>query len=193
MDRRMSRRALLVAPLVLTASSCLFDDEEPTPTTESATPTTANSAQRTVVLPTSEQRATPTSTPRASVVPAATATPSPTPRSSPAATATATPSAPEILSPMTGLPISDRPEKPFAVQIDNAPQARPQTGLYRADVVYESPTEAGVTRFTAFFGTDLPYEIGPVRSVRQIALEVIPAHDGILVYSGASIDMTQVL
>lgn len=191
MDRRISRRAILAAPLVFTIVSCLGDDEDPTPTSVAGATATEAPARRTVVFPTAISEPTATSTPRASELPVS--TPSPTTTSSPSPEATATPTRTEARSPLTGLPVSRPVERPFGIQIDNAVEARPQTGLYRADVVYETPTEAGVTRFTAFYNSDLPYDIGPVRSVRQVALETIPAHDGILVYSGASIDMTQAL
>src|SRR5690242_2158394 len=53
---------------------------------------------------------------------------------------------------LTGVPDSggasaSRPS--IAVKIDNAPEARPQSGLDVADVVYEEVVEGGVTRFIA--------------------------------------------
>jgi hypothetical protein len=96
-------------------------------------------------------------------------------------------------SPLTGLPLDAPARKPLAVQINNEPVARPHSSIQLADIVYEYPIEDAVTRFTAFFGSILPDDIGPIRSVRIAALELIPAHDGILVYSGGSIDMTAAL
>lgn len=73
------------------------------------------------------------------------------------------------LVPLTGLPAADSAlldRRVMAVKIDNAPAARPQSGLDVAEVVYELPVEAGVTRFIALFhSTDAAY-LGPVRSAR---------------------------
>jgi Protein of unknown function (DUF3048) N-terminal domain len=43
---------------------------------------------------------------------------------------------------LTGEQIPAPPPCPMAVQINNAPGARPQIGLVDADLVYETPTEA---------------------------------------------------
>ncbi len=72
------------------------------------------------------------------------------------------------LSPLTGLPIdpalADRPIS--SVIIENHPDARPQSGLSQAGVVYEALAEGGITRFQAFFLDERPAVIGPVRSLR---------------------------
>jgi len=85
---------------------------------------------------------------------------------------------------------STPPIRPIGVQIDNAPGARPQTGLTAADLVYETPTEAQLTRYTAFYQTRAPQVVGPVRSARIVDLHVIPEYDGILAYSGASVGVS---
>jgi hypothetical protein len=71
-------------------------------------------------------------------------------------------------SPLTGLEIEPaRAERPItAVVIENHPDARPQSGLSEAGVVYEALAEGGITRFLAFFLENRPTEIGPVRSLR---------------------------
>ncbi len=56
--------------------------------------------------------------------------------------------------------------RPIAVVIENHTQARPQSGLTHADIVYETLAEGGITRFLAIFQTSNPKEIGPVRSAR---------------------------
>jgi hypothetical protein len=112
--------------------------------------------------------------------PAASPSPTPTPRPFPSPT-------PVIYhSPLTGEQVPSPPPRPIAVQIDNAPAARPQIGLVDADLVYETPTEAQLTRFTAFYQTRQPDVVGPDRSARLVDLQVIPAHDAILAFSGAS-------
>lgn len=133
----------------------------------------------------------PTATPE----PTATATPTPTPTPSPTPTPTPEPTPTPVAhrSPLTGEPMETEPPRPIAVQIDNAPLARPHTGLTQADVVYETPTEAQLTRFTALYQTKAPDVVGPVRSARLVNLEVAPAHDAMLAYSGASIGVQDLL
>lgn len=54
-----------------------------------------------------------------------------------------------------------------AVMIENHPDARPQSGLFDARVVYEAPVEANYSRFMAVFPKDMEVEkVGPVRSAR---------------------------
>jgi hypothetical protein len=61
--------------------------------------------------------------------------------------------------------------RPYAVMIDNFSNARPQSGLSSASLVYEAPAEGGVTRYLAFFDPkSTPLEIGPVRSARAYFL-----------------------
>jgi len=77
-------------------------------------------------------------------------------------------------------------ETPFLVVIENAPQARPQSGLADACLVYALPTEARITRFLASYCGDPPTAIGPVRSVRQYMLEIASDLGAILVHAGHS-------
>lgn len=60
--------------------------------------------------------------------------------------------------------IANRPI--VSVIIENSPEARPQSGLAEAGVVYEALAEGGITRFQAFFLENQPASIGPVRSLR---------------------------
>src|SRR5581483_1401572 len=57
-------------------------------------------------------------------------------------------------------------KRPFAVVVENHPDARPQSGLSQADVVYEALAEGGITRFLAIFQSQDVKSIGPVRSAR---------------------------
>jgi hypothetical protein len=56
---------------------------------------------------------------------------------------------------------------PLAVMVENAWDARPQTGLDKADVVYEALAEGGISRFMAIYITQEADVIGPVRSTRH--------------------------
>jgi hypothetical protein len=90
------------------------------------------------------------------------------------------------VAPLTGLPLGDdnlnRPS--LAAKVDNHPAARPQVALDRADIVFEQLVEGGYTRFVAIWHSDLPPEIGPVRSVRPMDPDIVSPFGGILAYSG---------
>ena len=92
----------------------------------------------------------------------------------------------QLRSPFTGEPVASL-NRVLAVKIDNIVNARPQTGLTHADVVYVLPVEGGLSRFLAIFSSDYPRVIGPVRSAREADLELLrqfgrPA----FAYSGAT-------
>jgi hypothetical protein len=71
--------------------------------------------------------------------------------------------------PLTGMPTEALPVRPaMLVKVSNSPEARPQTGLEAADVVFEELTEGGVTRFLAVFHSQPPAVVGPVRSARPV-------------------------
>jgi hypothetical protein len=58
------------------------------------------------------------------------------------------------------------------IMIENSLEARPQYGLSKASIVYESPVEANFTRFMAVFpATSEVSQIGPVRSARPYYLD----------------------
>lgn len=59
--------------------------------------------------------------------------------------------------------------RPLAVMIENSTDARPQSGLIRADAVYEIVAEGGITRFMGIFYCDAQRDdvvLAPVRSAR---------------------------
>jgi hypothetical protein len=55
---------------------------------------------------------------------------------------------------------------PLAIMVENHTEARPQSGLEKASVIYEAIAEGGITRFMALFGTHEAEKVGPVRSAR---------------------------
>jgi Protein of unknown function (DUF3048) N-terminal domain/Protein of unknown function (DUF3048) C-terminal domain len=103
---------------------------------------------------------------------AATERPAPAPRST--VTATPPPEKPKgpLLDPFTGLPVK-RLGPVLAVKIDNIVNARPQTGLRSADLMYVIPVEGGLTRFMAVFSSHVPPVVGPVRSARESDLDLL--------------------
>lgn len=59
--------------------------------------------------------------------------------------------------------------RPLAVMIENSEDARPQSGLSNADIVFETVAEGGITRFMAFFYCDVQRMdtiLAPIRSAR---------------------------
>lgn len=61
--------------------------------------------------------------------------------------------------------------RPLGVMIENEIDARPQSGLSSADVVYEAVAEGGITRFLAIFYCQDAGEIGPIRSARTYFID----------------------
>jgi hypothetical protein len=53
-----------------------------------------------------------------------------------------------------------------AVMVENSIDARPQSGLADAAVVFEAVAEGGVTRFMAVYQDTSPANVGPIRSAR---------------------------
>ncbi|HET8679092.1 MAG TPA: DUF3048 domain-containing protein [bacterium] len=75
---------------------------------------------------------------------------------------------------------------PLLIVVENTPEARPQSGLADACLVYAVPTEARITRFLASFCDAVPKVVGPVRSVRRYMLEIAVDLGAILVHAGHS-------
>jgi hypothetical protein len=75
---------------------------------------------------------------------------------------------------------------PLAVVIENHPDARPQSGLTEADIVFETYAEGGITRFLAIFHSQKSDEIGPVRSARNYFVEWADSFDAYFVHVGGS-------
>ncbi|ULL13710.1 DUF3048 domain-containing protein [Paenibacillus sp. H1-7] len=86
---------------------------------------------------------------------------------------------------VSGEPVHDRP---VTVMVENAPQARPQSGLDQADLVYEILAEGEITRFVAVYQAQAPKVIGPVRSIRPYFVKLGEALDAVIVHAGWSQD-----
>jgi hypothetical protein len=98
---------------------------------------------------------------------------------------------PPVPWPLTGVPTKagadiDRPA--LAVKIENSPDARPQTGLNAADLVWEEVVEGGIARYVAVYHSRLPEEIGPVRSVRPMDAAIAAPLKGLFAFSGGQPD-----
>ncbi len=94
---------------------------------------------------------------------------------------------PPPTAPLTGLPDpsgASRTRPALIIKIENTPEARPQTGLESADVVYEEVVDGGITRFFTVFNSTLPATVGPIRSVRPIDASLATQLGGLFAYSG---------
>lgn len=98
-----------------------------------------------------------------------------------------TPPEPEVplVWPLTGVETDEVAQRPaVAVKIENTSSARPQSGLDQADVVWETIVEFQVSRYVAVFHSQVPEEVGPIRSVRPMDPAIIAPLHGLFAYSG---------
>ncbi|MFJ7727265.1 DUF3048 domain-containing protein [Neobacillus sp. NPDC097160] len=84
-------------------------------------------------------------------------------------------------------------ERAIAVMVNNHPKARPQSGLNKADIVYEVLAEGDITRFLAVFQSEKPANIGPVRSARDYYIELAKGLGALYVAHGYSPEAKEML
>lgn len=108
--------------------------------------------------------------------------------STPVPTATPAPTPATKLSPLTGLAVApEAADRPITgVVIENHPDARPQSGLQDAGVVYEANAEGGITRFLTFFQDQRPATVGPVRSLRTYFIDWALEFNAPVAHAGGS-------
>lgn len=77
---------------------------------------------------------------------------------------------------------------PLGVMIENHTEARPQSGLSHADIVYEAVAEGGITRFLAIFYCNAAENItlAPVRSARTYYLDWVSEYDALYNHVGGA-------
>jgi hypothetical protein len=94
----------------------------------------------------------------------------------------------EFRSPLTGVLVDEAATERTitAVMIENSIDARPQSGLSSAGVVFEAIAEGGITRFLALFQEDRPTNLGPIRSARPYYVEWAKGFDAQYLHSGGS-------
>jgi hypothetical protein len=81
----------------------------------------------------------------------------------------------------------DADRAPVGVMIENSIDARPQSGLDRATVVYETLAEGGVTRFLAMYLPTVDIKkIGPVRSARHYYVDWVEEYGSAYAHAGGS-------
>jgi len=115
----------------------------------------------------------------------------PIPDVAPAATPVARPAGDALASAVAFAPLTGRStdaaalaHPSLAVKIDNHEEARPQLALNRTDIVFEELVEGGLTRYVAVWHSDIPEEVGPVRSIRPMDPDIATPFGGIIAYSG---------
>lgn len=94
-----------------------------------------------------------------------------------------------VVAPLTGAsdPTGLSTRRPaLTIKIENTPDARPQYGVDRADVVYEEIVEGGITRLAAVFNQFSPPKVGPVRSVRKTDQAIVWCLGGLFAFSGGA-------
>jgi hypothetical protein len=96
--------------------------------------------------------------------------------------------------PLTGVVSETETDgKAVAVMINNHPKARPQSGLNKADIVYEILAEGDVTRFLAVFQSEKPVNMGPVRSARDYYIDLAKGLDALFIAHGYSEEARELL
>ncbi len=97
--------------------------------------------------------------------------------------------------PLNGLKFTEMERKkweerrPLAVMIENHEEARPQSGLSYADIIYETVAEGGVTRFMGVFYCGIAVEnlaFAPVRSARTYFVDWVSEYDALYNHVGGA-------
>ncbi|MDB5165475.1 MAG: uncharacterized protein JWM00_365 [Candidatus Saccharibacteria bacterium] len=92
-------------------------------------------------------------------------------------------------SPLTGVEVADdaaTKQAVTAIMIENSPDARPQSGLKAAGIVFEAIAEGGITRFLTLHQEDKPQLIGPVRSLRMYYVDWLAPFNASVAHIGGS-------
>jgi len=86
----------------------------------------------------------------------------------------------------SGLEITDsvKDDRPIAIMVENTTDARPQSGLIYADMVFEVVDEYGITRYVAVFSSHEAETVGPVRSTRIYYAEIARSLDPLYAFWG---------
>jgi hypothetical protein len=74
------------------------------------------------------------------------------------------------------------------IMIENSDDARPQSGMSQAGVVFEALAEGGISRFLVLYQEGQPNSIGPIRSARPYFVDWALPFDATYVHVGGSPD-----
>jgi hypothetical protein len=197
-QKRYSRVSAPLLALLLTA--CAAGSAQPTATPLAVEPTSAAVVEPTVAAATAVPTLAPTGTPEPTAAPTAEPTAAAAVPTTPSG-ATGVPSGParppaDALPPAEvtaalALPRGVVTARPYAVMLDNHPDAYPQTGMQGANVVFEALAEYGITRYMAVFvpgSSPAQNVIGPVRSARAYYVEWAKGMRAVYAHAGGSPD-----
>lgn len=73
--------------------------------------------------------------------------------------------------------------RPLGIMVENSTDARPQSGMTQADVIYELVAEGGITRFLLMYYCDDPKIVGPVRSARIYFVRLLQGYGAYPLYA----------
>lgn len=94
---------------------------------------------------------------------------------------------PKNTYPLTGIATNEGADQRIvSVMVNNHRKARPQSGLSKADIVFEILAEGDVTRFLALYQSEQPEVVGPVRSAREYYFTLAEDYGALYVYHGAA-------
>ncbi len=206
----MSRKSLAALLLVLSLIACGGNDAAPDETTgtgdatastttepaesdtgpvdpdEGSTTTQPPGTEETTATEVSATAEAPVTTEPTETPPATTAAEEGPDSTTPAATTSTTVYSGPV-SPITGLPVTDMTmmdRGTIAVKIDNYRLANPQSGIEKAEAVFELVVESGILRFIALFHQTDSDWVGPMRSVRPTDWTLAKPLNAILQVSG---------
>lgn len=92
-----------------------------------------------------------------------------------------------IYHPLTGQQIAEEAAgRLLCVSVDNSPEARPQSGVEAASLVYELPAEGNIPRLLLCYYDVNADKIGPVRSARPYIVNTARGWDGFFAHCGWS-------
>ena len=93
-----------------------------------------------------------------------------------------------VASPLTGVQVDPETAKRSVtgIMVENSIDARPQSGLTDAGIVFEAIAEGGITRFLTLFQESRPGNVGPIRSARPYYVEWVAGYDASYLHSGGS-------
>ena len=108
---------------------------------------------------------------------------------------TYTPAPATALAPLRGtnVPAGSLNHPSLCAKVDNSEDARPQYGLNGADIVFEQYVEGGLTRYVACWDSNVPDQVGPVRSIRPMDPDIISPFGGIVAYSGGQLRFVEMM
>lgn len=94
---------------------------------------------------------------------------------------------------LTGLPVdaATNQQQVIGAMIENSTDARPQSGLDKAGVIFEAIAEGGITRFLALYQDSTTDYLGPVRSARPYYVQWCQGFDCGYAHVGGSPEALQ--